>query len=48
MLRLRSPTEIRRKLIRNQEEHDKAISFKEELIELLKEHGVEYDEKYLL
>jgi REP element-mobilizing transposase RayT len=34
--------------IRNQEEHHKTISFKEEIIVLLKEHGVESDEKYLL
>ena len=34
--------------IKNQEAHHKAVSFKEELIELLKEHGVQYDEKYLL
>ncbi len=34
--------------IKNQETHHKGKSFKEELIDLLKEHGVEYDEKYLL
>ena len=34
--------------IRNQEAHHKTVSFKEELIALLKEHGVEYNEKYLL
>lgn len=34
--------------VKNQEEHHKIKSFKEEYIELLKEHGVEYDEKYLL
>ena len=33
--------------VKNQEEHHKTKTFKEELIELLKEHGVEYDEKYL-
>jgi len=33
--------------IRNQEEHHKKMSFKEELIMFLKEYGVEYDEKYL-
>ena len=31
----------------NQEEHHRNKSFKEELIEFLHEHGVEYDEKYL-
>ena len=34
--------------VKNQEEHHKKISFKEEFIELLKEHGIEFDEKYLL
>lgn len=34
--------------IKNQEEHHKYFSFKEEFIELLKEQGVEFDEKYLL
>jgi REP element-mobilizing transposase RayT len=34
--------------IKNQEEHHKIISFKEELMELLKEHGIEFEEKYLL
>ncbi len=33
--------------VKNQEEHHKSRSFKEELLELLKEHGVEFDEKYL-
>ena len=33
--------------VKNQEEHHKTITFKEELIELLKEHGVEFDVKYL-
>lgn len=34
--------------VKNQEEHHKKISFKEEYIELLKEHKIEFDEKYLL
>ncbi len=34
--------------IRNQEEHHRHISYREELIALLKEHCVEFDEKYLL
>ena len=34
--------------VKNQEEHHKVKTFKEEYIELLKEHGVEYGEKYLL
>jgi putative transposase len=32
----------------NQEEHHKTKSFREELIELLNEHGIGFDEKYLL
>jgi REP element-mobilizing transposase RayT len=32
----------------HQEEHHRTKSFKEELIELLTEHGVEFNEKYLL
>jgi putative transposase len=32
----------------NQEEHHKTMSFRDEFIELLKEHGIEFDEKYLL
>jgi REP element-mobilizing transposase RayT len=31
----------------NQEEHHKKVTFKEELIALLQEHGIEYDERYL-
>lgn len=34
--------------VKNQEQHHKIVSFKDELIELLKEHGIEFDEKYLL
>jgi REP element-mobilizing transposase RayT len=33
--------------VKNQEEHHKHKTYREELIELLIEHGVEYDEKYL-
>jgi REP element-mobilizing transposase RayT len=33
--------------VKNQEIHHKKITFKEELIILLKEHQIEYDEKYL-
>ncbi|MFN0175791.1 MAG: IS200/IS605 family transposase [Saprospiraceae bacterium] len=33
--------------VRNQEVHHRTISFREELIALLEEHGVEFDEKYL-
>ena len=34
--------------VKNQEEHHKTKTFKEEYLELLQEHGIEYDEKYLL
>ena len=34
--------------IRNQEEHHRKKTFREEYIELLKEHNIEFDEKYLL
>lgn len=33
--------------VKNQEEHHMKINFREEYISLLKEHGVEYDKKYL-
>jgi len=34
--------------VKNQEEHHKTISFREEFIDLLKEHEIKFDEKYLL
>ena len=34
--------------VKNQQEHHKRITFREEFIALLKEHGIEFDEKYLL
>jgi len=34
--------------VKNQEEHHKTKTFKDEFIELLNEHGIEFDEKYLL
>ncbi len=33
--------------VKNQEEHHKTKTYREELIELLWEHGIEFDEKYL-
>jgi putative transposase len=33
--------------VKNQEEHHRVKTFREEYVELLIEHGVEYDEKYL-
>jgi putative transposase len=35
------------KYVKNQEEHHRKSSYKEEIISLLNEHGVEFDEKYL-
>ncbi|MBI5218775.1 MAG: transposase [Bacteroidia bacterium] len=34
--------------VKNQEEHHRKKAFREEYIELLNEHGIAYDEKYLL
>ncbi|NOX86760.1 MAG: transposase [Chlorobi bacterium] len=34
--------------VKNQKEHHRKISFREEYISLLKEHQIEFDEKYLL
>jgi len=34
--------------VKNQKKHHRKISFRDEYISLLKEHGVEFDEKYLL
>ena len=33
--------------IKNQNEHHKLLSFKDELLSLLKKHNIKYDEKYL-
>lgn len=33
--------------IENQKEHHRKVTFQEEFIELLKKHGVEYDERYI-
>ena len=34
--------------VKNQKEHHQKVSFRDEYISLLKEHGIEFDEKYLL
>lgn len=34
--------------VKNQEEHHKKKTFRDEFIELLNEYGIEFDEKYLL
>jgi hypothetical protein len=39
---------VKKAYIRNQEEHHKKISFKEELIALLRKNKIPFDEKYLL
>ncbi|MGE5457098.1 MAG: hypothetical protein ACM3RX_01955, partial [Methanococcaceae archaeon] len=36
------------KYVMNQQQHHKKESFREEFIRLLKENGIEFDEKYLL
>lgn len=33
--------------VKNQKEHHKKISFRDEYVRLLNEHGIEFDEKYL-
>jgi REP element-mobilizing transposase RayT len=33
--------------VKNQKEHHKKVSFRDEYISLLKEHGIEFDKKYL-
>jgi putative transposase len=33
--------------VKNQEEHHKKVTFRDEYIALLKEHGIDFDEKYL-
>jgi REP element-mobilizing transposase RayT len=43
----KSSLESVRAYIRDQKEHHRRISFKEEFVELLEENGVDYDEKYL-
>jgi REP element-mobilizing transposase RayT len=37
-----------RKYIQEQESHHAKVSFRDELVTLLKKHGIEYDERYLL
>ncbi len=34
--------------VKNQQEHHRVKTYREEVVELLKEHGIEYDEQYLL
>jgi len=34
--------------VKNQKEHHKKVNFRDEYIDLLKEHRIEFDEKFLL
>ena len=34
--------------VKNQNEHHRKVTYREEYLPLLKEHGIEFDEKYLL
>jgi REP element-mobilizing transposase RayT len=43
-----SKVDVLRRYIRNQADHHARTPFREELIELLNRHGIEYDERYLL
>ena len=43
----RNEVEMVREYIANQEEHHKVESFQDEFLRLLKEYGVEYDERYV-
>ena len=42
-----SQIEIVRQYVRGQAEHHRKITFQEEFVQLLKQHGIEYDERYL-
>jgi putative transposase len=42
-----SDVETMRRYIRNQREHHRKKTFQEECIDLLKENGIEFDERYL-
>lgn len=43
-----SQVETVRKYVRNQEQHHRKISFEEELAAFLKQHGIVYDERFLV
>ncbi len=42
-----SATEAVKRYIADQEEHHRRMTFQEEFLELLRRHGIEYDERYL-
>jgi hypothetical protein len=39
--------ESARRYIENQQEHHRKVTFQEELLTFLKEHGIEYDPRYV-
>jgi len=46
----KGPSAIQEKLIKyieNQEPHHRKMSFQDEFVALLREHNIEYDERYL-
>ena len=43
----RSSMEAVRAYVANQEEHHRSVSFQEEYREFLREHGIEWDERYV-
>ena len=43
----RSSMEAVRAYVANQEEHHRSVSFQEEYREILREHGIEWDERYV-
>ena len=43
----RTEIEAVTRYLRNQEEHHRTVTFQEELLDLLRRYGVEYDERYL-
>ncbi|HWD39391.1 MAG TPA: transposase, partial [Fimbriimonas sp.] len=42
-----SAKDIVRRYIENQEDHHRTRTFQEEFLELLRENGIEYDERYV-
>jgi putative transposase len=42
-----SSLEATAQYVRNQKEHHKTLTFKEEFLQLLKKHGLPYDERYI-
>jgi hypothetical protein len=42
-----SQVPVVKKYIENQEKHHRKRNFEEEFVTLLREHGIEYDERYV-